>query len=94
MPASPKQAQAVELVRKTIWCFYRGLKLWKLNPSPSAEASFRQQFNRIFGQQPGTRNSTNCSPVWPGGKPNYYRSSSVPRSPCTPMHLRTTCGPG
>lgn len=24
---SPKQAKAVELVRETIWCFYRGLKL-------------------------------------------------------------------
>jgi hypothetical protein len=53
MPASPKQAQAVELVRKTIWCFYRGLKLWKLSPTPGAEASFRRQFNRIFGQHTG-----------------------------------------
>jgi hypothetical protein len=53
MPASPKQAKAVELVRKTIWCFYRGLKLWKLSPSPGAEASFQRQFNRIFGQHTG-----------------------------------------
>jgi hypothetical protein len=53
MPASPKQAKAVELVRKTIWCFSRSLKLWKQSPSPSAEASFRRQFNRIFGQHTG-----------------------------------------
>jgi hypothetical protein len=53
MPASPKQAKAVELVRETIWCFYRGLKLWKQSPTPGAEASFRRQFNRIFGQRPG-----------------------------------------
>jgi outer membrane murein-binding lipoprotein Lpp len=53
MPASPKQAKAVELVRKTIWCFYRGLKLWKQSPSPGAEALFRRQFNRIFGQRTG-----------------------------------------
>ena len=53
MPASPKQAQAVELVRKTIWCFYRGLKLWKQSPSPGAEAVFRRQFDRIFGQRTG-----------------------------------------
>ncbi|MGF9760705.1 transposase [Microvirga sp. 0TCS3.31] len=53
MPASPKQAKAVELVRKTIWCFYRGLKLWKQSPTPGAEASFRRQFNRIFGQRTG-----------------------------------------
>jgi hypothetical protein len=53
MPASPKQAQAVELVRETIWCFYRGLKLWKQSPTPGAEASFRRQFNRIFGLRTG-----------------------------------------
>ncbi|MBA1158917.1 IS66 family transposase [Microvirga mediterraneensis] len=53
MPASPKQAQAVELVRETIWCFYRGLKLWKQSPTPGAEASFRRQFDRIFGQRTG-----------------------------------------
>jgi hypothetical protein len=53
MPASPKQAQAVELVRETIWCFYRCLKLWKQSPTPGAEASFRRQFNRIFGQRTG-----------------------------------------
>jgi Transposase IS66 family len=53
MPASPKQAQAVELVRKTIWCFYRSLKLWKQSPTAGAEVSFRRQFNRIFGQRTG-----------------------------------------
>ena len=53
MPASPKQAQAVELVRKTIWCFYRGLKLWKQSPSPGGERVFRWQFDRIFGQRTG-----------------------------------------
>ena len=53
MPVSPKQAKAVELVRQTIWCFYRGLKLWKQSPSPGAEALFRHQFNRIFGQRTG-----------------------------------------
>ena len=53
MPASPKQAQAVELVRKTIWCFYRGLKLWKQSPTIGAKALFRRQFTRIFGQRTG-----------------------------------------
>ncbi|WP_114945316.1 IS66 family transposase [Microvirga calopogonii] len=53
MPASPKQAKAVELVRAAIWCFYRSLKLWKQSPAPDAEASFRRQFNRIFGQRTG-----------------------------------------
>jgi hypothetical protein len=51
MPTSPKQAKAVELVRQAIWCFYRSLKLWKQSPTPGAEASFRRQFNRIFGQR-------------------------------------------
>jgi hypothetical protein len=53
MPASPKQAKAVELVRQAIWCFYRSLKLWKQSPTPGAEVSFRRQFNRIFGQRTG-----------------------------------------
>ncbi len=53
MPASPKQAQAVELVRKTIWCFYRSLKLWKQSPCPGGARAFRQQFNKIFGLRTG-----------------------------------------
>src|SRR5829696_5268485 len=53
MPASSKQAKAVELVRQTIWCFYRGLKLWKQSPSPGGERAFRRQFNRIFGLRTG-----------------------------------------
>src|SRR5215213_3995249 len=53
MPASPRQAKAVELIRETIWCFYRSLKLWKQSPTPGAEASFRRQFNRIFGLRTG-----------------------------------------
>ena len=53
MPASPKQAKAVELVREAIWCFYRSLKLWKQSPSPGGERAFRQQFDRIFGLSTG-----------------------------------------
>jgi len=53
MPASPKQAKAVELVREAIWCFYRSLKLWKQSPTPGAEASFKRQFDKIFGLRTG-----------------------------------------
>jgi Transposase IS66 family len=53
MPASPKQAKAVELVRQAIWCFYRSLKLWKQSPCPGGERAFRWQFDRIFGQRTG-----------------------------------------
>ena len=53
MPASPKQAKAVELVREAIWCFYRSLKLWKQSPSPGGERAFRQQFDKIFGLRTG-----------------------------------------
>ena len=53
MPASPKQAKAVELVRKTIWCFYRSLKLWKQSPAPGGERVFRQHFDKIFGLRTG-----------------------------------------
>jgi hypothetical protein len=64
MPASPKQAKAVELARQTIWCFYRGLKLWKQSPTPSAEALFRRQFNRIFGQRTGYMELGEHEEVW------------------------------
>jgi hypothetical protein len=53
MPASPKQAKAVELVRQAIWCFYRSLKLWKQSPSPGGERAFQWQFDKIFGQRTG-----------------------------------------
>jgi hypothetical protein len=53
MPASPKQAKAVELVREAIWCFYRSLKLWKQSPTPGGESVFRQQFDKIFGLRTG-----------------------------------------
>src|SRR5215213_2550778 len=53
MPASPKQAQAVELVRETLWCFYRSLKLWKQSPSPGGKRAFRRQFDKIFGLRTG-----------------------------------------
>src|SRR5918993_421974 len=53
MPASPKQAQAVELVRQAIWCFYRSLKLWKQSPCPGGERVFRQQFDKIFSLRTG-----------------------------------------
>jgi hypothetical protein len=53
MPATPKQAKAVELVREAIWCFYRSLKLWKQSPSPGGEKVFRHQFDKIFGLRTG-----------------------------------------
>src|SRR5918993_4456642 len=53
MPASPKQVQAVELVREAIWCFYRSLKLWKQSPSPGGERLFRRQFDKISGLRTG-----------------------------------------
>lgn len=53
MPAFPAQAQAVELVRATLWCFYRSLRLWQQKPSPGGETAFRRQFDWIFGQRTG-----------------------------------------
>ncbi|WP_404294460.1 cell division protein ZapB (plasmid) [Microvirga sp. RSM25] len=59
MPASPKQAQAVELVREAIWCFYRGLKLWKQSPAPGwgegLPAAVRQDLWSAHGLQGARR---------------------------------------
>jgi hypothetical protein len=89
MPASPKQAKAVELVREAIWCFYRSLKLWKQSPSPGGERVFRRQFNRIFGQRRVTRTSMRCSPAWRDARANCCRCSSVRRSRFIRMRPRT-----
>jgi len=53
MPATPKQARAVETVRDLLWCFYRALKVWKEKPSPGAAQAFRARFDRIFTLRTG-----------------------------------------
>jgi hypothetical protein len=53
MPATPKQARAVEMVRELIWCFYQSLKAWKERPSPQTAQAFRKRFDRIFTLRTG-----------------------------------------
>ncbi len=53
MPATPKQARAVETVRDLIWCFYQALKAWKERPSPGVAQAFRRRFDRIFTLRTG-----------------------------------------
>ena len=53
MPATPKQARAVETVRDLIWCFYQALKAWKERPSPGVAQVFRKRFDRIFTLRTG-----------------------------------------
>ncbi|MBB3146742.1 hypothetical protein FHS21_003158 [Phyllobacterium trifolii] len=53
MPATPKQAKSVEMIRDLIWCFYRALKVWKDKPSPGAAQAFRARFDRIFTLRTG-----------------------------------------
>jgi len=53
MPATPKQARAVETVRDLIWCFYQALKAWKERPSPGVTQAFRKRFDRIFTLRTG-----------------------------------------
>lgn len=53
MPATPKQARAVETVRDLIWCFYQALKAWKERPSPGVAQAFRKRFDRIFTLRTG-----------------------------------------
>ncbi|WP_425337535.1 IS66 family transposase [Rhizobium favelukesii] len=48
MPAKPKEARSVTLIRDLIWRFYKALKAWKQKPSPQAIPGFRRRFDRIF----------------------------------------------
>lgn len=53
MPAKPKEARSVALVRDLVWRFYKTLKAWKQNPSPQAVRGFRRRFDRIFTLRTG-----------------------------------------
>jgi len=48
MPATPRQAQAVETMRDLVWCFYKALKAFKQKPSPGLAQAIRRRFDRIF----------------------------------------------
>ncbi len=50
IPANDKQRNAVEVARRMIWWFYRGLKDYKLAPSPEKAERLRAQFDRIFNR--------------------------------------------
>jgi len=48
IPASDRQRNAVEVARRMIWWFYRGLKDYKLAPGPEQAELLRSRFDRIF----------------------------------------------
>jgi hypothetical protein len=48
IPANDKQRNAVEVARRMIWWFYRGLKDYKRAPSPQQATALRARFDRIF----------------------------------------------
>ena len=48
IPANDKQRNAVEVAKRMIWWFYRGLKDYKLAPSPEQAELLRSRFDRIF----------------------------------------------
>lgn len=48
IPANDKQRNAVEVARRMIWWFYRGLKDYKLAPGPEQAELLRSRFDRIF----------------------------------------------
>ncbi|MGV1768000.1 IS66 family transposase [Rhizobium rhizogenes] len=53
MPAKPKEARAITLIRDLVWRFYKALKAWKQKPSPQAIPAFRRRFDRIFALRTG-----------------------------------------
>jgi len=87
MPASPKQAKTVELVRQAIWCFYRSLKLWKQSPSPGGERAFRRQFDKIVGQRTGYKELDTLLARLARRKAELLR---VLERPDTPLHTNAS----
>lgn len=53
VPANDRQRNAVEVVRRMIWWFYRQLKAFKLAPNPETAAGLRARFDRIFLRRTG-----------------------------------------
>jgi hypothetical protein len=86
MPASPKQAKAVELVREAIWCFYRSLKLWKQSPCPGAEGHSGGSSTGSLASARGTRTSMSC---WPAGAAQG-RTAAGARAPEIPLHTNAS----
>ncbi|WP_245459588.1 transposase [Rhizobium sp. CCGE531] len=53
MPAKPKEARSVALIRDLVWRFYKMLKVWKQKPLSQAIPGFRRRFDRIFTLRTG-----------------------------------------
>jgi Transposase IS66 family len=53
VPANDRQRTAVEVVKRTIWWFYRQLKEYKSAPCPARAVELRARFDRIFKRRTG-----------------------------------------
>jgi len=53
VPANDRQRAAVEVVKRTIWWFYRQLKEYKSDPCPARAVELRARFDRIFKRRTG-----------------------------------------
>ena len=53
LPANERQRNAVEVTRRMIWWLYRGLKAYKLAPTPEQAADLAAVFDRIFRRKTG-----------------------------------------
>jgi hypothetical protein len=53
VPANDKQNNAIKIAKRMIGWFYRGLKRYKLAPSPEQASLLRAQFDRIFSRRTG-----------------------------------------
>lgn len=53
VPATERQRNAVEIVKRMIWWFYRQLKEYKSDPRPARGVELRARFDRIFKRRTG-----------------------------------------
>ena len=53
VPLSPREQQAVDGVRDTVWTYYQRLRAYRESPTPQRKAALQRDFDRLFRQRTG-----------------------------------------
>jgi hypothetical protein len=81
LPANERQRNAVEVTRRMVWWFYRGLKAYKLAPTPDKAVDLAALFDRIFRRKTGYATLDNLLKRLRGRKQELLRVLERPEIP-------------